>query len=133
MDRNEVRLVGRMSETPPRERPMPSGDTLTSWNVIVRRRGGHRRAPFDVVRCVTFDPELGALAKGLAAREQVEVVGSLRSRIFGPPSGKIWTYEVEVASIEAVAQAETGEETEEPVREPEARSPRSVAYLAASA
>ncbi|GAA2806756.1 hypothetical protein [Nonomuraea dietziae] len=45
MDRNDVTLVGRLSASPD-ERAMPSGDTLTKWRIIVRRRPLVRRGGF---------------------------------------------------------------------------------------
>ncbi|MFD1939317.1 single-stranded DNA-binding protein [Nonomuraea mangrovi] len=139
MDRNEVTLVGRLSAKP-EERPMPSGDTLTKWRIIVRRRPRARRGGLvDTIQCVTFDPEVAAAVTRMAPREGMEVRGALRCRIYGPPVAKSWRYEVEVHSVVLVPAAlpSDPESTAEqlPVSEtPEdlaSAPPRPVTYLAA--
>ncbi|MBE1560862.1 single-stranded DNA-binding protein [Nonomuraea africana] len=105
MDRNDVTLVGRLSASPD-ERAMPSGDTLTKWRIIVRRDPHVRRGHVDTIQCVTFDSEVAALVKGMRPRDPMEVRGALRCRIYGPPSGKSWRYEVEVHSVVVATTAE---------------------------
>lgn len=96
MDRNEVSLVGRLS-APAEERPLPSGDTVTKWRIIVRRRRHRRGAALsDSIPCVTFNPETAAVVRALKPRDQIEVTGAFRCRIFGPSNAKTWRYEVEV-------------------------------------
>ncbi|MEO3870661.1 single-stranded DNA-binding protein [Nonomuraea sp. B12E4] len=96
MDRNEVVLVGRLSAAV-EEHPLPNGDTVTKWRVIVRRRR-HRRgaAMTDSIPCVTFNPETAEVVRNLKPRDYIEVSGSFRCRVFGPSTAKIWRYEVEV-------------------------------------
>ncbi|GAA3469151.1 single-stranded DNA-binding protein [Nonomuraea roseola] len=103
MDRNDVTLVGRLSARPD-ERAMPSGDTLTKWRIIVRRRPLVRRGGFvDTIQCVTFDAEVAAMVKAMRPRDPMKIRGALRCRIYGPPSAKSWRYEVEVHSVALVA------------------------------
>ncbi|MFI7108022.1 single-stranded DNA-binding protein [Nonomuraea sp. NPDC050227] len=127
MDRNEVVLVGRLSAAV-EEYAMPSGDMATKWRVIVRRRRRHRRGPAltDSIPCVTFDPEVAEIVRGLEPRNFIEVTGAFRCRVFGPAAAKIWRYEVEVSAVRPV---------EETVPEPSeqvvpSRGPRQVAQLA---
>ncbi|MEU7897864.1 single-stranded DNA-binding protein [Nonomuraea sp. NPDC049152] len=145
MDRNEVTLVGRLSAKP-EERPMPSGDTMTKWRIIVRRRPRARRGGLvDTIQCVTFDPEVASLVARMAPREGMEVRGSLRCRIYGPPVAKNWRYEVEVHSVVLVPAEQPSDPpaTPEELRVLEAPEvlpasdlasvpPRPVAYLAAT-
>ncbi|MGW5683433.1 single-stranded DNA-binding protein [Nonomuraea sp. NPDC003754] len=141
MDRNEVTLVGRLSAAP-EERPMPSGDTLTKWRVIVRRRPrGRRGGLVDTIQCVTFDPEVASLVAGMAPRAEMEVRGALRCRIYGPQAGKNWRYEVEAHSVVPVsAEPVAGSEASRAMEVPEVllpsdragAEPRPVAYLAAA-
>jgi single-stranded DNA-binding protein len=103
VDRNDVTLVGRLSASPD-ERAMPSGDTLTKWRIIVRRRPLVRRGGFvDTIQCVTFDAEVAAMVKAMRPRDPMEIRGALRCRIYGPPSAKSWRYEVEVHAVALVA------------------------------
>ncbi|GAA4947903.1 single-strand DNA-binding protein [Nonomuraea thailandensis] len=142
MDRNEVLLVGRLS-APAEERSLPSGDTLTKWRIIVRRRRHRRGATLtDSVPCITFDPETAAVVRGLKPRDYVAVTGSFRCRVYGPSAGKTWRYEVEVSTAKP-CEGELSE-LSEPPRLPEpalpatgtdpaplaALVPRQVLYLA---
>jgi single-strand DNA-binding protein len=106
VDRNEVLLVGRLSAAV-EEHPMPSGDTVTKWRVIVRRSRPHRRGGTltDSVPCVTFDRQAAAVLRSLKPRDYVEVTGTFRCRVFGPPGAKIWKYEVEVSAARPVEMA----------------------------
>ncbi|MEU4702648.1 single-stranded DNA-binding protein [Nonomuraea dietziae] len=109
MDRNDVTLVGRLSASPD-ERAMPSGDTLTKWRIIVRRRPLVRRGGFvDTIQCVTFDAEVAAMVKAMQPRDPMEIRGALRCRIYGPPSAKSWRYEVEVHAVALVAMQPSAE------------------------
>ncbi|NRQ39930.1 single-stranded DNA-binding protein [Nonomuraea sp. NN258] len=96
MDRNEVLLVGRLSAAV-EEQSLPSGDTVTKWRIIVRRRRNRRGGTLtDSIPCVTFNPEVAASVRRLKPRDPLEVTGSFRCRIFGPTAAKIFRYEVEV-------------------------------------
>ncbi|RSN02433.1 single-stranded DNA-binding protein [Nonomuraea sp. WAC 01424] len=129
MDRNEVVLVGRLSAAV-EEYEMPSGDTATKWRVIVRRRRRHRRGPAltDSIPCITFDPEVAEIVRGLMPRDFIEVTGAFRCRVFGPAAAKTFRYEVEVSTVTPVEGA-MSEPSEEAVP---SRGPRKVAQLAAA-
>jgi single-strand DNA-binding protein len=103
VDRNEVLLVGRLSAEVG-ERTLPSGDTLTTWRLIVRRpprREGRGGALIDSIPCVTYDAKAAAFVKSLEPREPMEVTGAFRCRIYGPAAAKRWRYEVEVTAARA--------------------------------
>jgi single-stranded DNA-binding protein len=124
MDRNEVVLVGRLSAAV-EEYPLPSGDTATKWRVIVRRRRRHQGGGTltDSIPCVTFDPEMAEIVRGLKPRDFVEVTGAFRCRVFGPTAAKIWRYEVEVSTVkpvEAPISQPPDQEVAIPLREPQA-------------
>jgi single-stranded DNA-binding protein len=121
VDRNEVLLVGRLSAAV-EEHPLPSGDTVTKWRIIVRRRRPHRRGGTltDSVPCVTFNRETAAVLRGLKPRDYIEATGSFRCRVFGPAGAKIWKYEVEVSTVKPVdATALAEPEGDHPTVEPE--------------
>ncbi|MGW5155971.1 single-stranded DNA-binding protein [Nonomuraea wenchangensis] len=103
MDRNEVLLVGRLSAAP-EDHTLPSGDTVTKWRIIVRRRRRQRPGATltDSVPCVTFSPETADVVRGLKPRDYLQVTGSFRCRVFGPTGAKTWKYEVEVTSAKPV-------------------------------
>ncbi|MFC5820405.1 single-stranded DNA-binding protein [Nonomuraea harbinensis] len=102
MDRNEVLLVGRLSAAV-EERSLPSGDTMTKWRLLVRRRR-HRRDGMvtDSIPCVSFNQEVADVLRTLRPRDAMEVTGAFRCRVFGPASGKVWAYEVEVATVRVI-------------------------------
>ncbi|WP_157247657.1 single-stranded DNA-binding protein [Nonomuraea typhae] len=100
MDHNDVRLRGKLSGKP-EHRPMPSGDTQTSWRLVIRRAQPRPGATVDTIRCVTYQPEITAFVDGLGSGDRMEVEGELRCRVYGPSYAKIWRYEVEVASVSA--------------------------------
>ncbi|MEO3792083.1 single-stranded DNA-binding protein [Nonomuraea sp. B10E15] len=136
MDRNEVLLVGRLSAAA-EEHALPSGDTVTKWRVIVRRRRHRRGAALtDSIPCVTFDPEVAAIVRTVEPRDFIEVTGAFRCRAFGPSAAKIWRYEVEVSSAKPFEAELT--EPADPAADPPSGSegtvtaliPRQVAYLA---
>ncbi|MFI6315871.1 single-stranded DNA-binding protein [Nonomuraea sp. NPDC050556] len=92
-------LVGKLSDKP-EEKTLPSGDTLVSWRLIVRRNPSRPRgALVDVLPCVTFEPGAADVLRSIKPRDQMQVSGELRCRIFGPPQGKTWRYQVEVSTI----------------------------------
>ena len=93
---NQVRLVGRLLAVS-EEKTLPSGDTLQTFRVTVRRAGPLRgRQTVDSLECVAW----GSRVKRSVARWQpgdvVEVTGTLRRRFFRTPSGAASRTEVEV-------------------------------------
>ncbi|GAA3690029.1 hypothetical protein GCM10022224_064320 [Nonomuraea antimicrobica] len=115
---------------------MPSGDTVTKWRIIVRRRRHRRGAALtDSIPCVTFNPETAAVVRGLKPRDYIEVTGSFRCRVFGPSAAKVWRYEVEVSTARPY-DAELAQPGDSPVDDVggggklAALIPRQVHYLA---
>lgn len=121
MDRNHVMLVGKLSGAP-EEKMLPSGDTLLSWRLVIRRKPGRRRSsPVDSLPCVTFDQDTADAVLAMRSGDYMEVQGSLRCRIFGPPKAKIWRYDVEASAARPVAVQTVVE-----LEQPEAQAERSV-------
>jgi single-strand DNA-binding protein len=91
-DRNEVRVVGRVSGSPAR-RSLPSGDELVTFRLVVRREPSGADT-FDVAvgpappagvrrRAGQTGRRLLATAAALDEDERVEVAGVLRRRWWG--------------------------------------------------
>lgn len=122
MDRNEVVLVGRLSAAA-EEQVMPSGDTVTKWRVIVRRRWAGKRpgkrggSLADSIPCVTFDAATAEIVRGLKPRDRLEVKGSVRCRVYGPPGAKMFRYEVEARSAAPLPPAPPEATEQEPSQE----------------
>ncbi|SDX97750.1 single-strand DNA-binding protein [Modestobacter sp. DSM 44400] len=94
IDRNDVVLRGRLS-APPELRPMPSGDTLLLFKLVVRREQSRPRgAKSDVITCVSYLPALQRYAAAWTADDVVEVEGVLQRRFWRTPTGTAVAYEV---------------------------------------
>jgi single-strand DNA-binding protein len=94
IDRNDVVLRGRLS-APPELRPLPSGDTLLLFKIVVRREQTRPRGPrSDVITCVSYLPALQRYAAAWTTVEVVEVVGALQRRFWRTPTGTAVAYEV---------------------------------------
>jgi single-strand DNA-binding protein len=100
---NEVRLRGRLGATI-RESTMPSGDTMTSFVVIVERsakaRRSHPRSPtVDALGCTAWAPGPRRAVSSSEPGDIVEVEGMLRRRFRrggGVPTS--W-YDVEATKV----------------------------------
>ena len=94
IDRNDVVLRGRVS-APAEARDLPSGDTLVTFRLVVRRPEPRARGQsVDVLTCVTYDR---ALQRRMAAWEPgdvVEVEGALQRRFWRTPIGTASVCEV---------------------------------------
>jgi single-strand DNA-binding protein len=87
IDRNDVVLRGRMS-APAELRTLPSGDTLVTFRLIVRRlqpRAGGRTV--DVLPCVSYDRALQRRAAAWQPGDTIEVEGALQRRFWRTGSG----------------------------------------------
>jgi single-strand DNA-binding protein len=94
IDRNDVVLRGRLS-APPELRPLPSGDTLLLFKLVVRRENPRPRGPkSDVITCVSLLPALQRYASAWTSDDVVEVEGSLQRRFWRTPTGTAVAYEV---------------------------------------
>ena len=87
IDRNDVVLRGRLS-APAELRTLPSGDTLVSFRLTVRRPEPQVRGrTTDTLPCITYDR---ALQKRIAAWQSgdiVEIEGALQRRFWRTPTG----------------------------------------------
>jgi single-strand DNA-binding protein len=94
IDRNDVVLRGRLS-APPEQRPLPSGDTLLLFKLVVRRENPRPRGPkSDVIPCVSLLPALQRHVMAWTTDDVVEVEGALQRRFWRTPSGTAVAYEV---------------------------------------
>ncbi|MCW2536159.1 MAG: ssb [Modestobacter sp.] len=94
IDRNDVVLRGRLS-APPELRPLPSGDALLLFKLVVRREQTRPRGPkSDVITCVSYLPTLRRYAAAWTTDDVVEVEGALQRRFWRTPTGTAVAYEV---------------------------------------
>lgn len=94
IDRNDVVLRGRMS-APAEHRELPSGGTVVSFRITVRRpdpRPGGRSV--DVLQCVTFERALQRRVASWEPGDVVEVHGALQRRFWRTPTGTASVVEV---------------------------------------
>ncbi|MCW2582830.1 MAG: ssb [Klenkia sp.] len=95
IDRNDVVLRGRLA-APVELRELPSGDTLLSFTLTVRRPTPRPRAPrADTITCISFAPSLVARAPGWQVDDVIEVEGALQRRFWRGDSGVRVAHEVE--------------------------------------
>lgn len=94
IDRNDVVLRGRVS-APPEIRTLPSGDTLVSFRLIVRRPEPRSRGQsVDVLSCITYDKGLQRRVAAWQPGDVVEVEGALQRRFWRTGSGTASVCEV---------------------------------------
>ena len=85
IDRNDVVLRGRMA-APAEHRELPSGDTVVSFRLRVRRPEPRARGQsVDVLHCVTFDRALQRRVAPVEPGDVVEVEGALQRRFWRTP------------------------------------------------
>ncbi|MCZ2805793.1 single-stranded DNA-binding protein [Modestobacter sp. VKM Ac-2983] len=105
IDRNDVVLRGRLSAAP-ELRPLPSGDTLLVFKLVVRRDSPRPRGPkSDVITCVSLLPGLQRYAAAWTTDDVVEVEGALQRRFWRTPTGTAVAYEVTCRRGRKVARA----------------------------
>ena len=94
IDRNDVVLRGRMS-APAELRTLPSGDTLVSFRLVVRRPQPRARGQsVDVLPCITYARSLQRRAAAWQPGDVVEVEGALQRRFWRTGSGTASVCEV---------------------------------------
>jgi single-strand DNA-binding protein len=108
LDRNEVVVVGRLVSAPA-VRELPSGDSLASFRVVVRRPESSRPRPgsprVDALECAAFRGDVRKAVRTWVEGDVVEVTGALRRRFWrtgGAPSS-VW--EIEVAKARRLVRA----------------------------
>ena len=107
--RNEVRLVGRVSQDP-EERVLPSGDTVWTFRVVVprKRAPGSPRQPVDAIECAAWSARSRRSVSSWSADDVVEVVGALHRRFFRTGGAVASRVEVEMASGKVIRRAASG-------------------------
>ncbi|MGR6963879.1 single-stranded DNA-binding protein [Geodermatophilus sp. URMC 61] len=94
IDRNVVVLRGRLS-APAEVRTLPSGDTLVSFRLVVRRPEPRARGQStDALPCITYDRALQRRIAAWQAGDVVEVEGALQRRFWRTASGTASVTEV---------------------------------------
>ncbi len=87
IDRNDVVLRGRLS-APAEVRTLPSGDTLVSFRLVVRRPEPRVRGQStDTLPCTTYDRALQRRVTAWQAGDVVEVEGALQRRFWRTAGG----------------------------------------------
>ena len=107
---NEVRLVGRVSQ-PPEERVLPSGDSVWTFRLVVRRPApAHERSrtSVDALECAAWSARPRRTVSGWGPGDVVEVTGALRRRFFRSGGGPASRTEVEVAGARLIRRATSG-------------------------
>jgi single-strand DNA-binding protein len=94
IDRNDVVLRGRLS-APAELRTLPSGDTLVSFRLVVRRPGTLARGQsVDVLGCISYDRALQRRVTAWQPGDVVEVEGALQRRFWRTGGGTASVCEV---------------------------------------
>ena len=94
IDRNDVVLRGRLS-APAELRTLPSGDTLVTFRLVVRRPGTPAKGrSVDVLSCISYDRALQRRVAAWQAGDVVEVEGALQRRFWRTPTGTASMVEV---------------------------------------
>lgn len=105
VDRNDVLLRGRLS-APAELRPLPSGDTLVVFALIVQREDPRPKGPTtDTITCVSSLAGLQRHAVAWSTDDVVEVEGALRRRFWRTPTGTAMVYEVDCRKGRKVSRA----------------------------
>lgn len=100
--RNEVLLVGRLSQDPT-EVTLPSGDVLVTFRVVVDRPVGYAsRQRVDAIECVARAGRVQRSARGWRSGDVVSVSGAVRRRFFRSGAGAASRVEVEVSAARRV-------------------------------
>src|SRR3712207_5005677 len=87
IDRNDVAPRGRLA-APAEVRTLPSGDTLVSFRLVVRRPGPQTRGrSTDTLPCITYDRALQKRVAAWQAGDVVEVEGALQRRFWRTATG----------------------------------------------
>ena len=94
IDRNDVVLRGRLS-APAEIRTLPSGDTLVSFRLVVRRPEPRSSGQsVDVLSCITYDKGLQRRVAAWQPGDVVEIEGALQRRFWRTGSGTASVCEV---------------------------------------
>jgi single-strand DNA-binding protein len=87
IDRNDVLLRGKLSAQA-ELRTLPSGDTLITFRLVVRRPEPRARGQsVDVLSCITYDRALQRRAAAWQPGDVIEVEGALQRRFWRTGAG----------------------------------------------
>ncbi|GAA2088598.1 single-stranded DNA-binding protein [Actinomadura alba] len=104
---NDVALVGRLSGGV-ECKPLPSGDTVVEWRLVVERppETRHRQKVVDTIDCVSYDERFRYLTSDWRHGDLIEVRGAIRRRFWRTMSGATASRcEIEVREADLVAVA----------------------------
>lgn len=102
-------LRGRIS-APAALRTLPSGDTMVTFRLVVRRPEPRARGQsVDVLTCVTYDPSLQRRAAAWQPGDAVEVEGALQRRFWRTGGGTASVCEVNCRRGRKVPRSGAGE------------------------
>jgi single-strand DNA-binding protein len=101
---NEVHLGGRLAATVV-DRRLPSGDTLTTFRLVVDRPDGAPGPRVDTVDCTAWRGDVRRTLASWAPGDVVRVDGELRRRFWRAGAGAVSRYEVEVGRAERLTRA----------------------------
>ena len=105
IDRNDVVLRGRLS-APAEVKTLPSGDTLVSFRLVVRRPEPRATGQStDTLPCITYDRALQRRISAWQAGDVVEVEGALQRRFWRTGSGTTSVCEVNCRRGRKVSRA----------------------------
>lgn len=104
--KSSVHLIGRLGAAV-HDRELPSGDTVTTFTVVVDRDRGARapasRVRVDAIPCQAFRASLRSRVARLEPGTVVEVEGELRRRFWRSPGGLGSALEVDVSRLRRLA------------------------------
>jgi single-strand DNA-binding protein len=106
---NEVRLVGRLSQTP-EERVLPSGDTLWTFRVVVGREGSRAggKSCVDALECAVWAGRVRRSVASWSEGDVVEVTGAVRRRFYRAGGAAASRVEIEVSGGRLIRRAASG-------------------------
>jgi single-strand DNA-binding protein len=104
--RNEVRLRGRLAAAST-EIPLPSGDVVCTFSLVVERVPDRRRVSsvrVDTLECKAYTADLRRRIARFAPGDVLEVEGSLQRRFFKAQGSTSSRYDVVVTAAARVAR-----------------------------
>ena len=102
---NTVRLVGRVGAEAT-ETDLPSGDTISSFRVIVARPEGHGSTQrVDTLDCTAWTSRVRRSARTWRKDDLVEIEGAVRRRFFATATGRASRVDIEVSAARMLRRA----------------------------
>ena len=102
---NDVRLVGRLAG-PAQVVPLPSGDELHTFRVIVARPATpHSKAKVDALECAVWKAGVARRVRAWGTGDVIEVAGAVRRRFYKTPVGSASRVEIEVSKAKRISRA----------------------------